>query len=103
MPDHWHGLVELGEGENLSSSMHRFKAATSTQSEPTLRTRRTIWARVFTTMHCAAMTPLAQTARYIIANPLRARLVKDPMDYPYWDAYFIGNHDSESAQPLHRD
>ena len=29
---------------------------------------------------------MEQTARYIIANPVRAGLVEDPMDYPYWDA-----------------
>ncbi|MFC5526621.1 transposase [Rhodanobacter ginsengisoli] len=30
-----------------------------------------------------------KAARYIIANPVRAGLVRDPMDYPYWDAWFV--------------
>ncbi|WP_237710287.1 transposase [Rhodanobacter fulvus] len=29
MPDHWHGLIELGAGKSLSSTMQRVKGATA--------------------------------------------------------------------------
>lgn len=32
---------------------------------------------------------LLKAARYIIANPLRARLVKRVGDYPLWDAVWL--------------
>lgn len=32
---------------------------------------------------------LQQVARYIVANPLRAKLVADIGDYPLWDAIWL--------------
>ena len=32
---------------------------------------------------------LAATARYLIANPLRAGLVQRVGDYPFWDAVWV--------------
>lgn len=32
---------------------------------------------------------LAETARYIVANPLRKGLVRRLGDYPHWDAIWI--------------
>jgi hypothetical protein len=32
---------------------------------------------------------LKNAARYLIANPLRAGLVKDIGDYPYWNAAWL--------------
>ena len=32
---------------------------------------------------------LAGVARYIVANPLRAKLVRALADYPFWDAVWL--------------
>ena len=33
---------------------------------------------------------LRETARYVVANPLRAGLVRSIGDYPHWDAVWLG-------------
>ena len=32
---------------------------------------------------------LIASARYIIANPLRAKLIANVADYPYWDCVYV--------------
>ena len=32
---------------------------------------------------------LVKFARYVVANPLRARLVETLRDYPHWDAIWV--------------
>jgi REP-associated tyrosine transposase len=92
MPDHWHGLIELGEGANLSTVVQRIKGVTAHQVNPIHSSDKPLWAKGFHDHALRQDEAIEQTARYIIANPVRAGLVEDPMDYPYWDAYFIGEN-----------
>jgi REP element-mobilizing transposase RayT len=88
MPDHWHGLVELGERDDLALVMNRFKSVTSKrirQTEPISR----IWARGFHDHALRRDEDIHAVARYIIANPLRAKLVDRAGDYPYWDCVWL--------------
>ena len=88
MPDTWHGLVELGERDDLSLVMNRFKSVTSKrirQTEPIAR----IWARGFHDHALRHDEDIRATARYIIANPLRAKLADRAGDYPYWDCVWL--------------
>ncbi|OOG59673.1 transposase [Rhodanobacter sp. C03] len=89
MPDHWHGLVELGEGETLTTVVQRIKGTTARAvglHDPNVRP---LWAKGFHDRALRYDESSRQVARYIIANPLRAGLVKDVMDYPYWSACFM--------------
>ncbi|WP_343124521.1 transposase [Rhodanobacter sp. C01] len=88
MPDHWHGLVELGERDDLSLVMNRFKAVTSKRIRQTAPIPR-IWARGFHDHALRCDEDIHAAARYIIANPLRARLVDHTGDYPYWDCIWL--------------
>jgi len=88
MPDHWHGLVELGEHDGLSLVMNRFKSITSK------RARRVehipgIWARGFHDHALRRDENIHRAARYIVANPVRAGLVRRSLDYPYWDCIWL--------------
>ncbi len=89
MPDHWHGLVELGAGADLSTTMQRAKAITARELKLRHRLDCPLWSKGFHDHVLRRDESLEQVARYIIANPLRAGLVKDPVDYPYWDAWFV--------------
>ncbi|MFA6231292.1 MAG: transposase [Rhodanobacter sp.] len=88
MPDHWHGLIELGERDDLSLVMNRFKSITSKHIQQAERTSR-MWARGFHDHALRHDEDIRAAARYIIANPLRAKLVDHTGDYPYWDCVWL--------------
>jgi len=62
MPDHFHGLLKVPEGADLS---HYFDRALRRDQDR------------------------LAIARYIVANPLRAKLVKSIREYPYWNAVYL--------------
>ena len=85
MPDHWHGLVELGEGATLATTMKRIKGAAAHSVNQHLKIGGPLWASGFHDHALREEESTENVARYIIANPLRAGLVRNLMDYPYWD------------------
>ena len=90
MPDHWHGLVQLGSGENLSTLIGRFKAITARAVPEHARVNGWLWGRGFHDRALRTDEGLRDTARYLIGNPLRAGLVEDIGLYPYWNAAWLG-------------
>jgi putative transposase len=80
MPDHWHGLVQVGKTD-LASVMSRFKSLSarciSTSCHP-------VWMHGFHDRALRREENLIGTARYIVANPVRARLVRRVRDYRWW-------------------
>jgi putative transposase len=91
MPDHWHALIELGEDADLSTTMQRVKGVTAREVKRQCAIDGSLWAKGFHDHALRRDESVEEVARYIIGNPVRAGLVEHPMDYPYWDAYFIGN------------
>jgi REP element-mobilizing transposase RayT len=91
MPDHWHGLVELGEGEELAVAMQRVKGITARLVGMHDPQARPLWAKGFHDRALRHDESVRRAARYIVANPIRAGLVETVMDYPHWDACFIGH------------
>lgn len=88
MPDHLHWLVELKHG-SLDHPMKRVKASSAVSINRATRRRGRVWQQGF---HDRAMRyddDLRKAARYIIANPLRAGLVKRIGDYSLWDAVWL--------------
>ena len=88
MPDHWHGLIELGEHDDLSVVMNRLKSRISKALQPQTQTPFR-WARGFHDHALRKDEDLLTAARYIIANPVRAGLVSDINDYPYWNSSWL--------------
>lgn len=88
MPDHWHGLVQLGDGESLQRLVGRVKCNTARRLRMHgYRTR--VWAPAFHDRGIRGEAALLAAARYIIANPLRAGLVRSVAAYPFWDAVWL--------------
>ena len=83
MPDHLHWLLQLEEGASLSSVVGAVKAVAAHG----LGER--IWQSGFHDHAVRQEEDLANLARYIVANPLRAGLVKRVGDYPHWDAVWL--------------
>ncbi len=88
MPDHWHGLLQLGPRTSPPAAMNRFKALTT----KTLRrcgVEGTVWARAFHDHALRREEDLRDVARYLVLNPVRAGLVRRVGDYPFWDACWL--------------
>ncbi|WP_445005378.1 REP-associated tyrosine transposase [Halomonas mongoliensis] len=81
MPDHIHWLLQV-DG-SLSEAVRIYKALVSCQ----LGSR--LWQDGFHDRGLRREEDLRQVARYIVANPLRAGLVDNILDYPYWNAVWL--------------
>ena len=90
MPDHWHGLIELGDGESLSNLICRLKANTArcVRGE-TAGSMGAVWARGFHDRALRHEDDLLSAARYVVMNPVRVGLVKRLGEYPYWNAIWL--------------
>ena len=89
MPDHLHWLFQLNEPLNLSELVKRLKARSSLAINARIGRQGPIWQRGFHDHAIRDDESLRTVARYIIANPLRADIVKNIGDYPLWDAIWL--------------
>lgn len=89
MPDHVHWLIQLGETDLLDTVINRLKSASARVANRALRRRGALWARAFHDHTLRAEEDLRRSARYVIANPVRAGLVEHVGDYPFWNAVWV--------------
>jgi len=88
MPDHFHWLIELGDCE-LQALVLTVKSRTARSVNAVLGRTGQFWQRSFHDRAIRREEDLQAVARYIIANPIRAGLVKRVHDYPLWDAIWV--------------
>ncbi len=89
MPDHLHWLVVLG-GIPLHTLMQRIKSRSAIAINKATHARSgKLWQKGFHDRALRQEEDLPSVARYIVANPLRAGLVKRLGDYPFWDATWL--------------
>jgi putative transposase len=91
MPDHFHALLELGGAEPLERVAHRLKAGMARAANRALRRGGRLWSRAFHDHALRQDEDLLATARYVVANPIRAGLVRRVGDYPFWNAVWLGD------------
>ncbi len=89
MPDHFHALIELGDGATLPTTMRRVKGVTARVVNQHAAGGGPLWGKGFHDHALRKDEAVEAVARYIIGNPVRRGLVEDAMDYPYWDAWFL--------------
>ncbi len=89
MPDHFHWLVALEHGSDLSRVVQFVKSGTTRRLNKLEPGMGTIWQRGFHDTALRAEADIRGCARYIVANPLRAGLVSQIGDYPFWDAVWL--------------
>ncbi|WP_369982529.1 transposase [Thalassolituus sp.] len=85
MPDHVHILMQLGNSDTTSNYIRRLKAGVKRQ----LPINDQLWAKGFHDRAIRKESDLLPAARYIVANPLRAGLVKSVKDYPFWNSVWL--------------
>ena len=83
MPDHVHWLVQLKDGASLGEVVRRLKARVS------LVLGAPVWQRGFHDHALRRDEDMVAVARYVVANPVRAGLVRRVGDYPHWDAAWM--------------
>lgn len=88
MPDHLHWLFELRTG-SLASVMQRVKSKTAKAVNKASHRQGKVWQDSYHDKAVRQEQDLVHVARYIVANPVRAGLVKSVRDYPLWDAVWI--------------
>lgn len=89
MPDHAHWLLELGQKTDLSVTVNRLKSATARRVNQVLAREGSIWQKGFYDRAVRKEEDLRGVARYLVANPLRAGLVENIGDYPFWNAVWV--------------
>jgi REP element-mobilizing transposase RayT len=89
MPDHFHGLLSLGDSTNLSEVMRRFKGASASAVNRARARSGPLWQPGFHDHALRREESRLAVARYIVANPLRAGLAARPGDYPHWDSIWL--------------
>ena len=83
MPDHIHWLFALGNKHQLRNVVKIIK------SKATIQIGKPIWQAGYYDHAIRKDEDIANIARYIIANPVRAGLVNKVGDYPHWDAIWL--------------
>jgi len=89
MPDHFHGLLSLGPGHDISRVLSGFKGRSARWVNRHEETYGRLWQPGFWDRALRKEEDRLAVARYIVANPLRKGLVRSLKDYPHWDSVWI--------------
>ena len=88
MPDHVHFLLEIVE-DDLSKTVQRLKAGSARALNRTLKRNGKFWEPGFYDRGLRHEDDARSIARYIVGNPLRAKLVRKIGNYPFWNAAWL--------------
>ena len=89
MPNHLHWLVALGHSHSVDIVVKMLKGRTAAAINRASKRSGPVWQRNYYDHAVRKEEDLPGLARYIVANPLRAGLVKKLGDYPHWDAVWL--------------
>jgi putative transposase len=89
MPDHMHCLIQLGDEDKLDIFVNRLKSAMARHVNRYLCRGDALWSAGFYDHAMRNDESLIQTAEYIVNNPLRAELVSEIGDYPFWNHIWL--------------
>ena len=83
MPDHLHFVAGLKAG-SLSSTMHSLKSYTAQKINNLLQKEGPFWQRHYHDHAVRKDEDLNSVVLYVLHNPVRAGLIDDFHDYPFW-------------------
>ena len=83
MPDHLHFVAGLKQG-SLAQIIHSFKSYTAHEINKYLKRKGSFWQPQYHDHAVRKDEDLNEIVYYSLNNPVRAGLVKDFHDYPYW-------------------
>ncbi|MGZ8153589.1 MAG: transposase [Methylovulum sp.] len=79
----------MQENQSLSQIVRLLKGRSAHIINHHLQRQGSIWDRAFHDHALRKDEEIKNIARYIVANPLRAKLVEKLDDYPLWDAVWL--------------
>ena len=88
MPDHIHLLMQVNDIP-LQQVLNRLKSHSAVTLNRAIGRAGRFWSAGYYDHALRADEDLENVARYIVANPLRAGLVRRIGDYPYWNAVWL--------------
>jgi REP element-mobilizing transposase RayT len=88
MPDHLHWLF-IPQDSSISSAVRQLKGRSSWRIHKMLGKRGPLWQKGFHDRALRKQEDIQAVARYVVANPLRAGIVRRVGDYPHWDAVWL--------------
>ena len=83
MPDHLHFVAEL-RTDSLPKLMHSLKSYTAKQVNALLNRQGSLWQDQYHEHAVRMDEDLNEVVLYMLHNPVRAGLVDDFHDYPFW-------------------
>jgi REP element-mobilizing transposase RayT len=89
MPDHWHALLTLRAEASLSAAVQRFKSLSARRANGVIGRSGAVWQRGFHDRALRRDEDLRSAGRYLVANPIRAGLVRRAGDCPFWDCVWL--------------
>ena len=89
MPDHIHWLFQLTGDRDLSRCVNNMKSFATRKINRRVGRKGRLWQRGYFDRAIRRDEDLADVARYIVANPVRAGLVSSVRDYSHWDAIWL--------------
>ncbi len=89
MPDHLHWLFSLSGSRPLHTCINNVKAFSAKRVNKIIGRSGKIWRSGYYDRAIRREEDLTCVARYIVANPLRAGIVKSVCNYPLWDAKWL--------------
>lgn len=89
MPDHLHWLFTLHAGQRLGGVMRLLKGRSSFHIGQRCNAGSRLWQAGYHDHALRSEENILPAARYLLANPLRAGLVRSLGEYPHWDAVWL--------------
>jgi len=89
MPDHLHWLFSLSGSRSLNICINNVKAFSAKKINKAIGRSGKIWQTGYYDRAIRRDEDIESVARYIVANPLRAGVVKSVRTYPLWDAKWL--------------
>ena len=89
MPDHFHGLLQLNDSSSLPLIIRQLKSKSALKINRYLSRQGEFWQRAYFDHAIRKEENLTSIARYIVANPLRAKLVDNVSYYPFWNSVYL--------------
>ena len=89
MPNHVHWMIQISGERTLAKIVQASKSSSAHAINRLAKRKGKIWQPGFHDHAVRNEKALREIARYLVANPLRAKLVRSVKDYPFWDAIWI--------------